>query len=73
MLRAALYCVLLAGLSAGWLARPGAPCLITLGQQLALLGFIGGALGATVFSLLAAAKSLAHWWDDRRSRTWRLP
>lgn len=39
MLRAALYCVLLAGLSAGWLEMAGAGCVVKLDRSLALLGF----------------------------------
>lgn len=73
MLRAALYCVLLAGLSAGWLAMAGAGCVVTLDRSLALLGFVCGVLGAAGFALLAAAQALARWWDERRSRAWRLP
>ena len=73
MLGAALCCVLLAGLSAGWLAMTGAGCVITLDRSLALLGFVGGMLGAAGFAPLAAAQALAHWWDERRSRAWRLP
>ena len=73
MLRAALYCVLLAGLSAGWLAMAGAGCVVTLDRSLALLGFVCSTLGAPGFALLAAAQALARWWDERRSRAWRLP
>jgi hypothetical protein len=73
MLRAALYCALLAGLSAGWLAMPGAVCVVTLDRSLALLGFVCGVLGAAGFALLPAAQALAGWWDERRSRAWRLP
>jgi len=73
MLRALLYCVLLAGLSAGWLAMAGAGCVITLDRGLALLGFACGTLGAAGFALLAAANAWARWWDERRSRAWRLP
>jgi hypothetical protein len=73
MLGAALYCALLTGLSAGWLAMTGAVCVVTLDRSLALFGFVCGSLGAAGFALLSAAKALACWWDERRSRTWRLP
>jgi hypothetical protein len=73
MLRAALYCLLLAGLSAGWLAMTGAGCVIRLDESLALFSFVCGTLGAIGFVLRAAAKALARWWDERRSRAWRLP
>ena len=73
MLRVALYCVLLAGLSAGWLAIAGAGCVITLDGSLALLGLVSGTLGAAGFAVVASAKALACWWDERRSSAWRLP
>ena len=61
MLRAALYCLVLAGLSAGWLAMAGAGCVVTLDWSLALVGFVCGMLGAVGFALLAAAQALARW------------
>jgi len=64
--------VLLAGLSAGWLAMAGAGCVVTLDRSLALLGFVCGMLGAASFALLAT-QVLARWWDEQRSRAWRLP
>jgi hypothetical protein len=73
MLRAALYSALLASLSAGWLKTHGVRCRITLDQNLALIGLMCGALGAGTFTLLAGAKWLTHWCDERRSRAWRLP
>jgi hypothetical protein len=44
MLRAALYSVLLAGLSVGWLAMAGAGCVFRLDRSLALFGFLCGML-----------------------------
>lgn len=73
MLRAALYCFLVAGLSAGWLALTGAGCVITLDRNVALLGLVGGALASAAFLLVALKQALTRWWDERRSRGWRLP
>jgi hypothetical protein len=73
VLRAALYSFLLAGLSAAWLATtPIAGCVITLDESLAELGVVFGTLGTVVFVLVAVAQAFARWWDERRSRTWRL-
>jgi hypothetical protein len=73
VLRAALYCFLIAGLSAGWLAMAGAGCVITLDRNIALLGVVGGALASVAFVLVALKQALTRWWDVRRSRGWRLP
>jgi hypothetical protein len=73
MLRAALYCALLTGLSVGWLAMTRAGCVVTLDRSLAQFGFVCGTLGAAGFALISAAKALSCWWDARRSRAWRLP
>jgi hypothetical protein len=74
VLRAALYSFLLAGPSAVWLATtPIGGCVITLDESLAELGVIVGTLGAVVFVLVAGARAFARWWDERRSRPWRLP
>jgi hypothetical protein len=73
VLRAALYCFPVAGLSAGWLAVKGAGCVITLDQNVALLGLVGGGLATAAFVLAALKQALTRWWDERRSRGWRLP
>jgi hypothetical protein len=74
VLRAALYSFLLAGLGAAWLATtPIGGCVITLDESLAELGVVVGALGTVVFVLVAVARAFARWWDERRSRAWRLP
>lgn len=73
MLRAALYAFLLAGLSAGWLRMTGGGCVIRLDQNVACVGFIGGTVASVACALVAAQRALARWWDERRSRAWRLP
>jgi hypothetical protein len=73
VLHAGLYCFLVAGLSAGWLAVTGAGCVVTLDRNVALLGLVDGALASAAFVLVALKQALTRSWDERRSRGWRLP
>jgi hypothetical protein len=74
MFRVALLCGFVASAGLFWLAAfPGAGCRITVDRNLAMLALTGGSVGALGFGLVASWRAAFRWWDERRSRAWRLP